>query len=151
MRPQPEPEPSGEEGQPPVEEEQVTVEVADEDSPLLDAEPTHTRAAVSPAAGKVQVALFLIAAIFFLCAYWAKNDEGATAGTWVLFGFGMLFLLLLIGVRVKLLSACARSKAEGPLAGIKVLDISVVVAAPYAAALLGELGAEVSAAACFLR
>ena len=53
MRPQPEPEPSGEEGQPPVDEEQVTVEVADEDSPLLDAEPTHTRAAVSPAAGKV--------------------------------------------------------------------------------------------------
>ena len=99
----------------------------------------------------MQVALVLIAAVFFLCAYWAKNDEGATAGTWVLFGFGMLFLLLLIGVRVKLLSACARSKAEGPLAGIKVLDISVVVAAPYAAALLGELGAEVSAAACFLR
>ena len=149
MRPQPEPEPSGEEGQPPVATEEVTVEV--DDAPLLDAEPTHTRAAVSPAAGKVQVVLFLIAAIFFLCAYWAKNDEGATAGTWVLFGFGMLFLLLLIGVRVKLLSACARSKAEGPLAGIKVLDISVVVAAPYAAALLGELGAEVSAAACFLR
>ena len=143
MRPQTEP--AGEEGQPPVEEEQVTVQV--EDAPLLDAEPTHTRAAASPAAGKVQVALVLIAAIFFLCAYWAKNDEGATVGTWVLFGFGMLFLLLLIGVRLKLLSACARPKAQGPLAGIKVLDISVVVAAPYAAALLGELGAEVSAAA----
>jgi len=37
----------------------------------------------------------------------------------------------------------ATSKAEGPLSGLKVVDISTVVAGPFAAGLLGDYGAEV--------
>jgi crotonobetainyl-CoA:carnitine CoA-transferase CaiB-like acyl-CoA transferase len=40
-------------------------------------------------------------------------------------------------------SCVARPKPQGPLAGVVVLDVSVVIAAPFAAAVLGELGAEV--------
>ena len=37
----------------------------------------------------------------------------------------------------------ATSKAEGPLSGLKVVDISTVVAGPFAAGLLGDYGAQV--------
>ena len=37
----------------------------------------------------------------------------------------------------------ATSKAEGPLSGLKVVDISTVVAGPFAAGLLGDYGAHV--------
>jgi crotonobetainyl-CoA:carnitine CoA-transferase CaiB-like acyl-CoA transferase len=46
--------------------------------------------------------------------------------------------------RKKLKEGCIiREKATGPLAGLRVLDLSNVVAGPWAAALLSELGAEV--------
>lgn len=37
----------------------------------------------------------------------------------------------------------ATSKADGPLSGLKVVDISTVVAGPFAAGLLGDYGAHV--------
>jgi len=40
-------------------------------------------------------------------------------------------------------SVVTRPAPSGPLAGVKVLDASVVIAAPFAAAVLGDLGAEV--------
>jgi len=35
------------------------------------------------------------------------------------------------------------TKAELPLAGIRVIDVATVIAAPYCATVLGEFGAEV--------
>lgn len=43
----------------------------------------------------------------------------------------------------RLSSAFARTHGTGPLAGVRVLDLSRVVAGPFAAMSLGELGAEV--------
>lgn len=62
--------------------------------------------------------------------------------TWVLGTFGLVVMMLFVAIRKKF-ATCLRAKPKGPLAGVKVLDISVVVAAPFAASQLSELGAEV--------
>ncbi len=77
-------------------------------------------------------------------AYLATGDAdgGVPTTTWVLGGLGLVMLALFVVIRKKF-ATCLRAKPKGPLAGVKVLDISVVVAGPFAASQLSELGCEV--------
>ena len=99
----------------------------------------------------LKLLLGLGAAALFAGAYASAcaASEASEAGevviptmAWVLGGLGLVVLAIFVVLWGKL-ATCARAKPQGPLAGIKVLDISVVVAAPFAASQLSELGAEV--------
>ena len=77
------------------------------------------------------------------CEAGVEGGDGTIPTTaWVLGGLGLVVLAIFVVLWGKL-ATCVRAKPQGPLAGIKVLDISVVVAAPFAASQLSELGAEV--------
>ena len=56
----------------------------------------------------------------------------------------MLFGAVLFVIRVNLkVGGLIRSQAQGPLQGVVVLDLSVMIAGPMTASMLAELGAEV--------
>lgn len=119
-------------------------EVAADESVQLQAVNARTKTTRSCLGSSLKLLFSLGAVALFYGAYsaWAKGDGQIPTVTWVLGGLGLVVLLLFVVLRAKL-APCQRPKPRGPLAGIKVLDISVVVAAPFAASQLSELGAEV--------
>jgi crotonobetainyl-CoA:carnitine CoA-transferase CaiB-like acyl-CoA transferase len=77
-----------------------------------------------------------------------QNFSGPTSGTmYALLGIAIASLLL--GTLIAhptygvVMGKCYRPKPKGPLAGVKVLDFSVVIAGPFAGQLMSEMGAEV--------
>ena len=106
---------------------------------------SKTRAKTSCLALSISLALFGAAGGCIYGAYASAHDGdelSPSAAMYALGALGLLFLLALLKLR-SVFATCRRPKPTGPLAGVKVLDLSVVVAAPLTAALLGELGAEV--------